>query len=280
MKANYWASPNAFSLVLRCAKMKYAQSFLERGQIKLSTPESWVKYEEDHGNGRGDRLEGTLAVCHFLDIDSFSYFHSKYSHYNDLIVKRYGNHLYFKRKRDMQLPCFCLYHLPFHEFPCPEKLGKQVLKTSIPPSYFRDFADNVPMEIIENLPMDERPAIIFIEKYSEFKQRFIKKLTQLGVTHNEIIETNIYYRDFYSHGNLSRWDSGQTSPLELAIKHIRFKDQNELRFIINTNNPTVLELLKKPIEIGSLEDICALQNVYLYNGMNIELTADIQCASE
>ena len=52
----------------------------------------------------------------------------------------------------MHLPCFCLYYLKNSMFICPKEPGIQKLKTSIPYSYFRDFADNMsPEEVAKEI---------------------------------------------------------------------------------------------------------------------------------
>lgn len=280
MVGNYWADPNSFSMVLRCTKMGYARAFLKYGQIKFSTPESWVKYEEEHGDGRGDRFEGTIATFNIWDFEHALPILIKYSRYTDLLRVQVGNRIYLKRKRDMQLPCFCLYYLKNSMFVCPEKAGIQKLKTSIPYSYFRDFADNMSPEEVKKLPEDERPVLIVIENYPDFKQRLIRKLMEIGLLRHEIIETRIDYYDFDEYGESGWWDFGQKSPMELAIKHIRFKEQNEGRFIINTGNQEVLQLLENPIEIGPLDDICTVYEHYLYDGIDIVMTAKVEQIEE
>lgn len=275
MSENCWAAPNNFLMVLRCTKMQYARSFLKNGQIKFSTPASWVKYAEEYGDGRGDRLEGTMATFNILDINNALPILNKYSHYTDLLIVPIGNRIYLKRKRDMQLPCFCLYYLKNRMFPYPEKVGIQELKTSIPYSYFRDFADNMSPEEIKKLPEDEKPVVIMIENYHEFKKRLVRKLLEIGLHEDEIIETAVHYCDFSQKG-----DFGQNSPMELAIKNVRFENQSEGRFIINTDNQQILQLLDSPIEIGPLNDICAVCDSYFYNGINVVLTVDIERTNE
>ena len=61
-----------YHLVLRCTTQKYAKTFIEKGEIKFNTPQSWVTYEEKHGKGRGDVLEGAFACCNQWDIENLS----------------------------------------------------------------------------------------------------------------------------------------------------------------------------------------------------------------
>lgn len=43
-------------LTLRCTEVKYAYSFLEKGEIKFNTPQSWVNRAIEFGKGRGDKF--------------------------------------------------------------------------------------------------------------------------------------------------------------------------------------------------------------------------------
>ena len=278
MSDSLWKKPNSFSLVLRCTKKKYAKAFLEKGQIKFSTPQSWVEYGKKYGDGRGDCLEGTIACFNNLDFENKISILKKYEFYNNknnLIKMKCGNRIYIKIKREMQLPCFCLYYLKTEMFNCPAKTGVHKLKTSIPGSYFRAFADNISREKAEMLPEEERPVLLVINNYPEFKNRLINKLISMGVNSNEIIETLVTYYDFDQYGEMGWIDLDIESPLELVFKHIKFKDQNEGRIIINTKNEKTLLMLKEPIEIGPLDDICLICDKYLYEGVDVELTANV-----
>ena len=139
----------------------------------------------------------------------------------------------------------------------------------IPASYFRDFADNATPEYVNGLPADDKPAVVIIKDYPAFKQRLIEKMLSLGIRREEIIEIGVSYIDFEQFGESGWWDFGQRSPRELAVKHIRFANQSEGRFIINTQRSEVRKMLSAPIEIGSLEDISQLCNQYFYDGIQV-----------
>ena len=64
-----WGNPDNFSMVFRCMKQKDARPFFEKGRIKFGTPRSWVEWEKEHGNGRGDQFEGTLATFNIFDVE-------------------------------------------------------------------------------------------------------------------------------------------------------------------------------------------------------------------
>ena len=175
----------------------------------------------------------------------------------------------------MDLPCLCLYYLKNSMLPCPNTPGVHTLQCDIPASYFRDFADNAAPEYINSLSADDKPAVVIIKDYPAFKQRLIEKMLSLGFRREEIIEIGVSYIDFEQYGESGWWDFGQRSPKELAVKHIRFANQSEGRFIINTQRSEVRKMLSDSIEIGSLEDISQLCNQYFYDGIQVTLQVTV-----
>jgi hypothetical protein len=271
-----WAEPENFMMVFRCTTQKYAENFLNNGEIKFSTPSSWVKYAFEKGEGRGDKLEGTMATFHVLDIERGVELNQKYEKYTDLLRVPIGKHVYLKSSRDMELPCFCFYILKQSMFDCPEEEGKHRLTTMIPDSYFKDFMDNLDPEEVEKLDEKDRPSVIFIHDYKEFEKRIISSLMALGLEREEIIVSRVSYFDFDKYGEYGWCDFGQRMPNELTIKHTRFENQSEARIIINTDNKKVKQILERPIEIGSLKDIATVSNTYLHGGMSVEITVDVE----
>jgi hypothetical protein len=160
-------------------------------------------------------------------------------------------------------------------FDCPNEEGKHRVTGTVPASYFRDFMDNLDPKEVEKLDQKDKPAVIVIKDYKEFEQRIINALMTLGLNRGEIIITRVAYIDFDKYGEDGWWDFGQKSPMELTIKHTRFENQSEGRIIINTDDERIRQILSKPIEIGSLEDIATVSNTYLHEGMSIEATVDV-----
>lgn len=271
-----WENPDDFSMAFRCMKQKDARPFFEKGRIKFGTPRSWVGWEKKHGNGRGDQFEGTLATFNIFDVEhAVQTIKKYYAAYNDIEPMLKGNRCYLKRRSDMDLPCLCLYYLKNSMFPCPNTPGVHTLQCDIPASYFRDFADNAAPEYINSLSADDKPAVVIIKDYPAFKQRLIEKMLSLGIRREEIIEIGVSYIDFEQYGESGWWDFGQRSPKELAVKHIRFANQSEGRFIINTQRSEVRKMLSDSIEIGSLEDISQLCNQYFYDGIQVTLQVTV-----
>lgn len=102
-----------------------------------------------------------------------------------------------------------MYYLKYKMFPCPNEAGAHELQCDIPASYFKDFADNLTPEEIEKLPPEDRPCVVIIKDYPEFKHRLINKLLSLGINREEILEINVSYFDFEKYGESGWWDFDQ-----------------------------------------------------------------------
>lgn len=271
-----WGNPNEFTLAIRCTETKFASGFINKGEIKFSTPSSWVKYAEDCCEGRGDRLEGSLAVCNIFDVEGIAYLYSKYSKYNDLFSVVINDFFYLKRRKDMELPCFCFYMLKTEMFPCPCKEGIHHLETVIQGDYFRDFNANMEPAEVEKLKDADKPAVLVINDFQEFRNRVTDFLLDNGVRKDEIIFIGITYLDFLQIVDNGMCDFMRDSPMQLAVKDARFRNQKEGRIIINTNRKEVIEMLSKPICIGDLSDICQMSETYFHEGASIQMDAEIE----
>lgn len=276
MEDNNWSKPDSFNLTLRCTKQKYAKNFMEQGEIKLSTPQSWVDYAINNTEGRGDKYEGMLAHHGMFDIQNMILLNAKYEKYRDLLRINYGNQVYLKKENDMRLPCFCVYTLRHSMFQPPSKPGRQRISTTIPGSYFRDFSDDMDEEKVKKLPDSEKPAVIVIKDFDEFVIRLKKVLVSMGVEPEEILINHITYLDYYHHGKNSWLDLCQEPPKQLFAKDIRFEDQNESRVIVNTISKDILQGLSKPIYLGPMFDIADVVYSYHYHGIEIEMDAIIE----
>lgn len=258
-----WGNPDDFMMAFRCTKKEFAESFVNKGAIKFNSPESWVNEASVKGEGRGDRLEGTIAACNHSEIENFSQLYQKYKKYNDLFCTVIDDVAYFKRKKVMNLPCYCFYILKNSMFTCPNEEGKHRLKTTVPSSYFKDFANNLEPEQEEKLPESEKPSLVIIKDFELFRTRLKKHLFKLGIMEEEIIEISVAYYDYFQYGRNGWFDLNKEPPFELSVKSMKFIYQNELRFIINTKNIDIKEYLRNNvIEIGSLSDISKIANNY------------------
>lgn len=187
-----------------------------------------------------------------------------YEKKNQLIRERIGDKVYLKLKRSMELPCYCFYLLSMDKFPCPKNTGEMFIEHTMPPSYFRDFADLKTMEQAKLLPLEKQPSLIWITNFDEFKKRIINALCSLGVKKEEILIERVRYIDFSKYFWI---DFLNNPPMELLSKSSRFYHQNEGRI--------KQRLLDEPITIGSMVDISQKFDKYCYEGIKIKLKADI-----
>lgn len=281
---NEWANSNSFLCLFRITTSKYADDFLDKGLIKFNTPQSWIDYAKEYGIGRGDPLEGSLAFCHYSKLEKLKELKEKYESkcilehnsrllHTELIDKK----IFFKDKRSLMLPCFCLYIMKNNLFKCPDTIGNNEISGTVPASYFRDFSDNrTPEEVGLDEP-ENRPSLIIIHNFDVFKYRLYEALRKLGLEEHEIIFSDVSYFDFEKYGDEGWMDFGQTYPRELLIKNNRFKEQSEARVIIKTDKKDIIKRLNQsPIELGGMKDIAKVNKNYLYNGMSVKMIAEIE----
>ena len=275
-KANQRALINTH-MVFRCTSSKYADDFIKKGAIKFNTPEFWANYAIENCEGRGDRLEGTIAMYHQYDIKAMEELNEKYSIGNNLIKMPFGDRVYLKNKRSMELPCYCCYILDDSLFKIQYIKDTYRFVAKVSKTYFRDFMDNLSLQQVEKIPDDEKPAVIVISNFNEFKRRLYKKLLSIGLEENEIITSAVVYENFNEYGDTGWIDFGQKSPIELTIKSDRFIEQSEIRIIINTDKKDIKDFLKEnTIEIEPMDDIASVYNGYLYDGIDIIIHPDKQ----
>jgi len=259
-----------FHITFRCTEVKHAKNFVDKGQIKFGTPQSWVDWELRNGKGRGDLLEGTVAYCNIFDVEQISKFHQKYSS-SETENLTLGNTIYMKRKRSMNLPVFCFYILKDESLKITPKEEKQDIETIIPYSYFRDFADDMSPEQIDKLSEGDKPAVIIINNFNEFRKRLVTKLLSFGLKEDDIIFESVVYNDYHKNGEDGWGDFLHEQPYELFSKDESFYNQSEGRVVINTDNESIKKILHEPIDIGSLKDISQYITKYFYDGMLIKL---------
>lgn len=263
-----WKNPNDLILVLRCTTLEFAKDLVNLGQIKFSTPKSWEQYGKQ---GRGDIYEGTLAYSSKFYPSQYEKLIAKYS---NTCTYELPNRILIKNRRDMQLPCICFYGLKTDAFPPPQNEGRNRISTYIDAKYFRDFADNASPAEIAALPPKKQPAIAVIKDWAEFVRRLKAKLNSIGVPDECILVSPVQYFDFTPYSTDDSWvDLNCTPPKELLVKSKQdFEYQNELRIVIDTDDPTILDLLNNPIEIGNLSDIAAVAEGYHPEGIEVTAT--------
>ena len=285
-----WANPDAFTVAFRLTTAQYANAFVNCGSVKFNTPQSWIDYYSEHGNGRGDIYEGTLAFCEKYDTEHLQMLVQDYSSPLVLNVKNRPivfsiarDRLLFKDARSLQLPCFCVYIMKNSLFQCPDHAGKYRTSAVVPASYFRDFADNAIPEDINKRSFEKHPALIAIFDFSIFKKRLYDALFDIGIKESEIILGSVFYENFdkFDFDTCGWFDFNQKYPKELLIKDLQFHNQSEARFIINIKNKEAIRYLNEnDLKLGNMSDIAAVSNTYFYDGLEVNATLDVEVETE
>ena len=171
---------------IRLTSKKYADSFVQHGQIKMNTPLSWVNEEAKPGK-RGDRFEGVLGVCPIDQKEDARKMRKHYEQFTPVQEEIIDRYIVFRSIRNMQLPCFCFYMLQFSAFSNQGDWSvDSIHEHSMLPEYFKDFAEYKTKEEVAKLPKCDHPSIIIFDSKA-FLERFEKHLLTLGVKAEEII---------------------------------------------------------------------------------------------
>lgn len=233
-------------------KKKYVDDFINNGRIFFSNAKSWENSTE---SGISDILEGTYGCC-------FKYNKSGRLKLNDkfhgVYCKENGNMLYFKRKYVMNLPCYCLYGHNSDKFilKISNSNNESIAKTKISKNYLNDFINVKNRKDYDNIEDDDKPVIVLISA-GEFINRLRSKLIEFGFSKEEILIQPIEYcKDYYQNNEFIINYSSTRNPSELFFKDIRYKEQSEIRVVINSRNKELnSRLLKNQIYIGDIKDI-------------------------
>ena len=265
---NEWLNPNESYIIVHSTSVRYARSFIEKGQIKFGTPKEWEQYVSI---GRGDPYEGTQAFANVFDPDNILQLNKKYPDSERMVCN--GRTL-FKNKRSMKLPCFCMYALKMGDFTSPTKEGWQKVSAEIPASYFDDFVDHKTKREIEKEPELDRPAIIVISNFPEFERRLCNYLDSINGKTYSLEKSLIDYYDFEMYGKNGWIDLNVIPPNELFFKSTQYATQSEARLIIDTDDEVLIERLMHPIELGTLSDIAQISEHFFEYGINVEMNVN------
>lgn len=102
--------------------------------------------------------------------------------------------------------------------------------------YFQKLFPKVKQEDVELLEKDERPAVLIIRP-DVFISHLKTKLVEMGIKNNEIYIKPICYIDYFRKPFIIGKE-----PEELFTKHNIFKEQNEIRIVVDTRRKEVQEL--------------------------------------
>lgn len=247
-------------MLFRCTTQEYAERFLATGNIRFGTPQEWIDYYKEHGDGRGDLLEGAFASICDLDERPINFY--KLYRPNVLMThdERSGNY-YFQSSDVLKFRTFCLFGLNKSHFTRDaEGEDRNIYPTgSITQKYFEDFS-SISRENYDNLPKEEKPVLLMISNPHEFFERLKQALFKMGFKENEFIIHPVRYVD-----KQKPFLIGDSVPGELFAKDMYFEYQSEIRVVLMPNNPLAVEQLEQKngiLDLGSMEDIAEIHEYY------------------
>lgn len=255
-------------VLFRCTKRKYAEDLLN-GKIFFNTPNSWIGQEEKGNKGQGDILEGTFFTCKSIDNSDFIKHlknNSKLEYFN------HNNYTFFRKVGIRDYYCLCLYGLKSNQFSkIIDSKGIAHYVTEIGQDYFTSFSSSITKEEYEQMEVGERPVFVFINNPKLFFERVKTGLMKFGLKEKEIMISPVDYIDKYK-VSLSILDT----PRELFLKDNFFKNQSEVRIIVNSTDEKFVNRMRcknNIVDVGNLEDIAEIYDYY-FEDMMIERKGD------
>ena len=251
-------------MMFKCTKKRFAND-LKNGKLYFGTPENWVKEEQKGNKGQGDILEGTFFTTSLDDKEDLVL---KLKKDKDIDCFDYNGRVYFRDKNILKLRCCCFYGLNDNMFKKEiDETGVAHYKFTVPRSYFRDFSDCETWEEYEKIQDDEKPSVVFIKDPREFFKRVKEAIVKLNVSEKDIIISPVDYID-----KNQKTVSMLPFPMDLLVKDKSFKNQSEIRVVINSISQDYQQYMLKNnniIDIGDVSDIVEIYDYY-FQDMKIE----------
>lgn len=256
--------PDHTYLFIRCVELEYAKAFIKRGSMKFSHPSVWCKPDS---TSRGDVLESVYASQRGFNSAMDLFLKSLRK---DVFTIEDRGFTFYKSKEILSYRAHCLYGLNSnnmhmrdvrsqdHRF---HKAGK------VTEDYFHNLFPDVNQEIIEKLEDNKKPAVLFIRP-DAFVTLVKTKLLERGVREEEIMISPVSYADYYKKPFIIGKD-----PEELFSKHIDYKEQSEIRIVIDTRRKEVSDLFDEHgvIEIGAIDESIASISDFYFKDMTVEI---------
>ena len=158
MSSSRLLNPEDISIAIKCLPTKWAKKMIEEGSLHFKCAEAWSHI---NSKGKGDKYEGTFTNIDINNNKLFDFWNNVYGDNLELLIHK--DVIYLKNKNACLLPAYCFYTLKNKNLKISKfEAGLQKATGEISEILFRDFADGMTIDQIEELPEEERPAIIFI----------------------------------------------------------------------------------------------------------------------
>lgn len=258
-------------MLFRCTKRKFAED-IKKGRFFFNTPLAWIREEEMGNKGQGDKLEGTFFS---VRKDDNSEFIKLMKSNKEIEHFEYQNLCYFRKKHIKNIFCLCFYGLNDSNFEREvDEIGRVKYATKITKDYFSDFSNGVSSEEYDELEKDEQPVVVMIRNPRKLFRKIREFFWDKGVVDEEIIISPVEYLDKKRVAL-----SAVPFPRELLLKDIDFFNQSEVRVIINSNSPILMEYMEKHnniIDVGDLSDFVEIYDYY-FNDLLMEIKDNNVC---
>ncbi len=250
-------------MLFRCLKRERAEQFC-RGDIYFGSPRQWIEIEKNGNKGQGDILEGVFFSTFDNDNTDFVRYLKLCDRF-DFFTQ--NGTIFFRNKEVLDTRCLCLYGLHDNVF-VKEKdsEGRVHFRTRITNKYFKSFSNIKTRDEYKLVDSNEQPVVILINNPFEFFRRIVDSLKEIGVSDSEIIISPVTYTE------RNRPLLNTKTPFELLLKDISFKDQSEVRIIVNCKKQKYLDYMRthnNTISIGAINDITEIYDYY-FEDMELE----------
>lgn len=268
-------------ILIKCMEKRWIERMYENGEIRLSCPGKWIKYEQMNGLGQGDKFEGTFKITS-TDTEEFKSLKKRYG--NNLIENKESNYTYYQLHTVIGCPTFCFYTIEDSDIKIKDEVvteGSYEAEYIISGEFFQDFAKGkgISREDINNLPEDEQPAMLIIkgnDNIETFLARVKKSLKmQYGLCDSNILIKRVEYE--YTRNMKNTFSCKYDHPYELFYKNRELKYQNEARVVINSKKYRFKNYCDDylDLKLGSLKDCSEMFVGYHPEGVKMKMKVDV-----
>ena len=256
--------PEKTFLLLKCLNYRYAKEFIETGALYFSTIEKW-SYQD--GTSRGDPLEGVYASQrgYNAELDSLLCSLRKCP-----IEGVYSGYTYYRSKEILAFRACCFCGLNSDIMNLAEQRAQDHryhYRGKISKDYFRELFSNVTPDQVKCGDANDRPVVLII-KPDDFISLVKSTLLRMGVKESEIFIGPVQYINYRARPFMIG-----SEPQELFTKHLKYKEQNEVRIVIDTRRKEVKDLFDKAngvIKFGAIGKAIATLSEFYFEDMIIE----------
>lgn len=252
-------------LFLKCIDRKYASQFISNGTIRLSKPREWTKIKD---SSRGDVYEGVYAKCPnkgFFDVKHIQNLRKDSKSFSC------GDFSLFYSDSVLNMRTYCLYGLNDRDL-IQSKRRSQDHKFHgvgiVPKIYFKKLYPHVTKENYHSIPIDNRPVLLIIQP-DVFYEKLMDFFNSYGMKYNtDFLFMPVNYYDYESSSVFCVEDA----PLELFFKSSYYSEQNEIRLVITSDKPEIINIFEENdgvIHLGDMTDVASISEYY-FDDLQVE----------